>query len=428
MNYQETIEYLYATAPMFQSIGSAAYKEGLETTHELDRLLGHPHRAYRTVHVGGTNGKGSVSHMIASVLRAAGYRVGLYTSPHLKDFRERMVVDGRMISQGQVIEFVERMRPAIETLHPSFFEITTAMAFDFFRSEKVDIAVIEVGMGGRLDCTNIIDPMVSVITNIGFDHMAHLGDTIPKIAAEKAGIIKPMTPIVLGEYSPESAPTLIAHAHEQQAPAQFASLRYRCAGHTGRMFEIESLLDGYRFTLELGMEGDYQQRNICTALTALDILADPTMLGQGVTPLEITTAVVRRALADTRIAGRWQILGHEPLTVCDTGHNVDGITYVVDQIAGQSYGKLYFVLGVVADKDLGAIIPLLPRDAHYIFTQCTLPRALPADELAVMCGQAGLKGSVAHTVPQALEMARAMATDKDMIFIGGSTFTVAEIL
>lgn len=427
MTYQETIEYLYATAPMFQSIGSAGYKEGLETTHTLDTMLDHPHRAYRTIHVGGTNGKGSTSQMLASVLRAAGYSVGLYTSPHLKDFRERMRVNGSMISEQQVIEFIERMRPTIDELRPSFFEITTAMAFDYFRHERVDIAVIEVGMGGRLDCTNIITPMVSIITNIGMDHMGHLGNTIPLIAAEKAGIIKEGVPVVVGEQQPESAPTLIARAHEQQTSLQFASLRYRCEGHTGRMFEVQSLLDGYRFTIELGMEGDYQQRNLCTTLTALDLLTDPEVQSA---PLEITSAAVRRGLADARVAGRWHKISTdgEPLTICDTGHNVDGMEYVVRQIAQQSFDKLYFVLGVVADKDLDAILGILPRDAHYIFTRSSLPRAMPAEELARRCTDSGLIGNVALTVPEALSLARSMATPQDMIFVGGSTFTVAEIL
>ena len=273
MTYPETIEYLYAAAPMFQSVGGKAYKEGLETTVALNALLGNPYEAFRSVHVGGTNGKGSVSQMLCAVLREAGYKVGLYTSPHLKDFRERIQADGRMIPERDVIDFIERMRPHIETLRPSFFEITTAMAFDFFRQQQTDIAVVEVGMGGRLDCTNVITPLASVITNISFDHMQFLGDTLPKIAGEKAGIIKPGVPVVVGESRPETAPTFIAKAREADSPIVFADQRYRCAGHDGRMFEIESLTGGYRFTIQLGMEGDYQQRNLCTALAALDALA-----------------------------------------------------------------------------------------------------------------------------------------------------------
>lgn len=424
MTYPETIEYLYAAAPMFQSVGSGAYKEGLENTRALNELLGKPYEAFRTVHVGGTNGKGSVSQMLYAVLREAGYKVGLYTSPHLKDFRERMQVDGRMIPEREVVGFIERMRPHIEELRPSFFEITTVMAFDWFRREGVDIAVIEVGMGGRLDCTNVITPLTSVITNISFDHMQFLGDTLPKIAAEKAGIIKPGIPVVIGEYRPETAPTFIAEAHETDSPIVFADQRYRCAGHEGRMFEVESLLDGYRFTLQLGMEGDYQQRNLCTALAALDMLAERL-------PKPLTAMEVRRGLAAARVPGRWQNIAtaEDPCPIiCDTGHNEAGLTFVTEQLERQNYKKLYFVLGVVADKDLDHILPLLPREAHYLFTQATLPRALKAEELARRAREAGLQGDVVPTIPEALEKARGMAGPGDLVFVGGSTFTVAEVL
>lgn len=425
MTYQETIEYLYNTAPMFQNVGSAGYKEGLENTYTLNELLGHPYRAYPAIHVGGTNGKGSVSQMLYAVLKEAGYKVGLYTSPHLKDFCERMQVDGRMIPERDVIDFVERMRPHIEELRPSFFEITTVMAFDFFRREGVDIAVIEVGMGGRLDCTNVISPLVSVITNISFDHMQFLGDTLPKIAGEKAGIIKEGVPVVVGESQPETAPTFISRAHEMAASIIFADQRYRCVGHDGRMFEVESLLDGYRFTLQLGMEGDYQQRNLCTVLAALDTLTDRL-------PKPLTTNEVRRGLAAARVPGRWQNIATKadpcPI-ICDTGHNEAGLTFVMEQLKKQSYKKLYFVLGVVADKDLNHILPLLPREnTHYIFTQASLPRALKAEELAVRAGEAGLQGEIVKTIPEALARGRSLATAEDLIFVGGSTFTVAEVL
>lgn len=424
MTYPETIEYLYAAAPMFQSVGGKAYKEGLETTVALNALLGNPYEAFRSVHVGGTNGKGSVSQMLCAVLREAGYKVGLYTSPHLKDFRERIQADGRMIPERDVIDFIERMRPHIETLRPSFFEITTAMAFDFFRRQQTDIAVVEVGMGGRLDCTNVITPLASVITNISFDHMQFLGDTLPKIAGEKAGIIKPGVPVVVGESRPETAPTFIAKAREADSPIVFADQRYRCAGHDGRMFEIESLTGGYRFTIQLGMEGDYQQRNLCTALAALDALTDRL-------PRPLTTMQVRRGLAEARVPGRWQNIatGSDPCPIiCDTGHNEAGLAFVTEQLERQSREELYFVLGVVADKDLDRILPLLPRDAHYIFTQARLPRALRADTLADRARAAGLRGEVAASVPEALAKARSLASAGDLIFVGGSTFTVAEVL
>lgn len=424
MTYSETIEYLYNTAPMFQKIGSGAYKEGLDNTIALNQRLGNPYEAFRTIHVGGTNGKGSVSQMLYAVLREAGYRVGLYTSPHLKDFRERMQINGEMIPEQEVIDFVERMRPDIEELHPSFFEITTVMAFDYFRRHQVDIAVVEVGMGGRLDCTNVITPLASIITNISFDHMQFLGRTLPEIAREKAGIIKPGIPAVIGEYQSETAPTFIARAHETESPLTFADQRYRCVGHDGRMFEVESLLDGYRFTLQLGMEGDYQQRNLCTLLAALDTLTDRL-------PRPLTTMQVRRGLAAAQVPGRWQNIAtpDDPCPIlCDTGHNEAGLTFVTAQLARQHYRTLYFILGVVADKDLDHILPLLPRDAHYLFTQARLPRALAAEELAARARAAGLEGETVATIPEALATARSRATSDDLIFVGGSTFTVAEVL
>ncbi|WP_283390950.1 bifunctional folylpolyglutamate synthase/dihydrofolate synthase [Millionella massiliensis] len=424
MTYSETIEYLYNTAPMFQKIGSGAYKEGLDNTIALNQRLGNPYEAFRTIHVGGTNGKGSVSQMLYAVLREAGYRVGLYTSPHLKDFRERMQINGEMIPEQEVIDFVERMRPDIEELHPSFFEITTVMAFDYFRRHQVDIAVVEVGMGGRLDCTNVITPLASIITNISFDHMQFLGRTLPEIAREKAGIIKPGIPAVIGEYQSETAPTFIARAHETESPLTFADQRYRCVGHDGRMFEVESLLDGYRFTLQLGMEGDYQQRNLCTLLAALDTLTDRL-------PRPLTTMQVRRGLAAAQVPGRWQNIAtpDDPCPIlCDTGHNEAGLTFVTAQLTRQHYRTLYFILGVVADKDLDHILPLLPRDAHYLFTQARLPRALAAEELATRARAAGLEGETVATIPEALATARSRATADDLIFVGGSTFTVAEVL
>ena len=424
MTYSETIEYLYNTAPMFQKIGSGAYKEGLDNTIALNQRLGNPYEAFRTIHVGGTNGKGSVSQMLYAVLREAGYRVGLYTSPHLKDFRERMQINGEMIPEQEVIDFVDRMRPDIEELHPSFFEITTVMAFDYFRRHQVDIAVVEVGMGGRLDCTNVITPLASIITNISFDHMQFLGRTLPEIAREKAGIIKPGIPAVIGEYQSETAPTFIARAHETESPLTFADQRYRCVGHDGRMFEVESLLDGYRFTLQLGMEGDYQQRNLCTLLAALDTLTDRL-------PRPLTTMQVRRGLAAAQVPGRWQNIAtpDDPCPIlCDTGHNEAGLTFVTAQLTRQHYRTLYFILGVVADKDLDHILPLLPRDAHYLFTQARLPRALAAEELAARARAAGLEGETVATIPEALATARSRATADDLIFVGGSTFTVAEVL
>lgn len=420
MTYDETITYLYNTAPMFQHIGGGAYKEGLENTCALNEGLDHPHRAFRTIHVGGTNGKGSVSQMLYSVLRAAGYRVGLYTSPHLKDFRERMQVDGELISEQAVIDFIERMKPQIETLKPSFFEITTVMAFDFFRSEQVDIAIVEVGMGGRLDCTNVIRPALSVVTNISLDHTQFLGDTVQKIAAEKAGIIKEGVPVVVGEFDPQTAPTFIAKAREMEAPLRFADQCYRFLGHEGNRFEIENRHDGYRFTLELGMAGDYQGKNLCTALSALDVLAGP---------MQLSESAVRQGLREAKVRGRWEVTGTEPCRIiADTGHNQAGLTFVAEQLKKERYDKLYFILGMVGDKDLDSVLPLLPKDAHYIFTQAQIPRAMPAAELAERAAKAGLHGETVATVPAALERAKSLAGADDLIFVGGSTFTVAEVL
>lgn len=420
MTYDETITYLYNTAPMFQNIGGGAYKEGLETTCALNEGLDHPHRAFRTIHVGGTNGKGSVSQMLYSVLRAAGYRVGLYTSPHLKDFRERMQVDGEMISEQAVIDFIERMKPQIETLKPSFFEITTVMAFDFFRSEAVDIAVIEVGMGGRLDCTNVIRPVLSVITNISLDHTQFLGDTLQKIAAEKAGIIKDGVPVVVGEFDPQTAPTFIAKARELEAPLRFADQCYRYLGHKSNRFEIENRHDGYRFNIELGMAGDYQGKNLCTALSALDVLAEP---------MQLSESVVREGLREAKVRGRWELIGTDPCRIiADTGHNKAGLTFVTEQLKKERYKKLYFILGMVGDKDLDSVLPLLPQEAHYLFTQAGIPRAMAAEELAERAAKAGLQGQTITPVAAALQRAKSLAGADDLIFIGGSTFTVAEAL
>lgn len=424
MNYTETIDYLYRTAPMFQQVGGSAYKEGLENTLALDEELGRPHRAFRSVHVGGTNGKGSVSQMLYAVLREAGYSVGLYTSPHLREFRERIQADGEMIPEQAVVEFIARMQPAIEQICPSFFEITTAMAFDWFRSRAVDIAVVEVGLGGRLDCTNIITPLVSVITNISLDHTAFLGNTLPEIAAEKAGIIKPGVPVVVGEFQAGTAPVFISKAHEAGAPIRFADRQYRCTEHHGQRFVVERLTDGSRFEQQLGMEGDYQQHNLCTALTALEILNDRL-------PRPLTEPEVRRGLAAARVPGRWQRIDtpSDPCPIlCDTGHNEAGLTFVTQQLRRQRFEQLHFVLGVVADKDLDRILPLLPREAHYLFTQASLPRALAAEALAERARRAGLHGEVCRTVPEALAAARSAAKARDLIFVGGSTFTVAEVL
>ncbi len=429
MTYEQTIDYLYNSLPVFHHIGAGAYKAGLENTLNLDEHLGHPHRKFLTVHVAGTNGKGSVSHMLASVLRKAGYKVGLYTSPHLVDFRERIRIDGEMVPGSEVVDFVERNKDFIEKLQPSFFELCVGMAFDIFAREGVEVAVVEVGMGGRLDSTNIIRPLLSIITNISPDHMQFLGDTLSTIAGEKAGIIKEGVPVVVGESDPETAPVFITRAHETGSHIVFADRMYRTEGVEtfpgGGHYTLRSLLDEGEVLLDLDLTGDYQRRNIVTVLASLDML-------NGTRELSISPDNVREGLASaaasTGLQGRWQVLGHDPLMVADTGHNEAGIGFVARQIAKTKFNKLYFIIGMVSDKDVSHILPLLPREAHYIFTQASIRRALDPYTLRSMAAEAGLKGETAPTVAEAVARARELAASDDMIFIGGSTFVVAEAL
>lgn len=429
MTYQETLYFLYNSLPVFQHVGGSAYKAGLDNITALEAHLGDPHRRFRSVHVAGTNGKGSVSHMTAAVLTAAGYKTGLFTSPHLKDFRERIRIDGQMIPEEAVVSFVEWNMEAIRVIQPSFFEITSAIAFDYFAREGVDIAVIEVGMGGRLDSTNIIRPLVSVITNIGLDHTQFLGDTLEKIAGEKAGIIKKETPVVVGESMIDTQLTFIARARELHAPILFADQCYRVMEAVQeadlQRFRIENLLDYHRFDLWSDLRGVYQRKNVPTVLTLLDVL-------NGSGGLSISPDAVREGMASaaaaTGLLGRWQVIGNAPLTVCDTGHNAHGLSEVVSQIRQQKYEKLYMVIGFVADKDLDSVLPLLPPEAHYIFTKAGIARALDEKELARRAARFGLHGETAPDVAGALRTARAYATPADMIFIGGSTFVVAEAL
>lgn len=430
MTYTETLDFLYHSLPVFQHIGGSAYKPGFDNIVALEQELGEPHRRFRSVHVAGTNGKGSVSHMLAAVLQAAGYRTGLFTSPHLKDFRERIKVNGQMISEEEVVNFVEQYREAIDRIQPSFFEITTAIAFDYFAREQVDVAVIEVGMGGRLDSTNVIRPLASVITNISWDHAQFLGDTLEKIAGEKAGIIKEMTPVVIGESQIESQLTFITRAKECSAPILFADQLYRVVdrqyvGVNQQQFTIESRLDGETFALMVDLLGDYQRKNILTVLTTLDVLNGS---GGLTLPREAVVEGLASAAATTGLSGRWQVVNKAPLTVCDTGHNEGGLREIVAQIARQHYRKLYMVLGFVADKDLDKVLPLLPKEAHYLFTRAGIERALDEKLLAERAAAYGLLGETLPNVTAAVKRARELASPEDMIYIGGSTFIVAEFL
>lgn len=424
MDYQETLTYLYNSAPLFQQVGSAAYKEGLENTYTLDEYFGHPHRRFRTIHIAGTNGKGSCSHTLAAILQSAGYKVGLYTSPHLVDFRERIRINGTPVSQQFVIEFVEKHRHFFEPLHPSFFELTTAMAFLYFAEQAVDIAVIEVGLGGRLDCTNIIQPDLSLITNISFDHVQFLGNTLAQIAGEKAGIIKPHTPVVIGETTPETKPVFLDKALSVDAPIIFAEeehLLYN-ASHEANGNYLYQTADYADLKGELG--GLCQEKNTNTLLSALRQLKQ--------TGHRFSETDVRNGFAHvcelTGLQGRWQRLANHPTVICDTGHNVGGIRYIAEQLSRQHYDRLRIVIGMVNDKDIRGVLALLPTDASYYFTQASVKRALPAEEVQKQASAFGLKGNAYPNVKIALKEALAQSGPQDLIFIGGSSFIVADLL
>ncbi len=424
MNYQETLTYLYNSAPLFQQVGSAAYKEGLENTYALDAYFGHPHRSFRTIHVAGTNGKGSCSHTLAAILQSAGYRVGLYTSPHLADFRERIRVNGTPVPESFVIDFVEKHRSFFEPLHPSFFELTTAMAFHYFALQQVDVAVIEVGLGGRLDCTNIIQPDLCVITNISFDHTQFLGNTLAKIAGEKAGIIKPHTPVVIGETTPETKPVFKAKAEQEEAPIVFAEEEHLLldSRHDESGQYVYQTADYADLKGELG--GLCQEKNTNTLLSAIRQLKQAGY--------RFGEADVRNGFARvcelTGLQGRWQRLANRPAVVCDTGHNVGGIQYIVKQLSFQHYRRLHIVIGMVNDKDIRGVLALLPADATYYFTQASVKRALPAEKMQRQASAFGLQGNAYPNVKTALEAALAQADAEDFVFVGGSSFIVADLL
>jgi len=405
MNYPETLDYLFGQLPMYQRIGNAAYKANLDNTYRLSEILNHPEKQFKSVHIAGTNGKGSTSHMLAAVLQEAGYKVGLYTSPHLKDFRERIKINGEMISENEVIDFVKEYKHEFEKIQLSFFEWTVGLAFHYFAKQKVDIAIIETGLGGRLDSTNIVTPEVAVITNISMDHMQFLGDTLAKIAAEKAGIIKSTIPVVIGETQPEIKPVFIEKAKQLNAPIQFAD---------------EYPTQEY----ESDLKGAYQQKNKKTVVATIQILQQ---LGWNIVENHIKTGLLN-VVNNTGLMGRWQILNKQPLTVCDTGHNEAGIKLILAQLAEQTYKKLHFVLGVVNDKDITNILQLLPKSATYYFCQAKIPRALEVYILAEKATAVGLLGTTFPSVEAAYQAAQKNATAQDMIFIGGSTFVVAEVV
>lgn len=431
MTYTETLDFLYNRLPMFHRIGPAAYKNSLENTHLIDEYFGHPHRNFKTVHVGGTNGKGSVSHMLAAVLQAAGYKTGLYTSPHLVDFRERIRVNGAMISEQEVAKWVEKhaVGQNLWNREPSFFELTVALAFDYFSRQKVDIAIIEVGLGGRLDSTNIITPEISVITNIGYDHVQLLGDTLEKIAAEKAGIIKSRVPVVIGETNSETEQVFNNAAVKLNAPVFFADQELK-AGYSLLSLDGKQVLNILRNDLpafpdlKIDLLGNYQQKNVPTVLKTIDIMLE---MGWKISKENIYEGL-ENAGSSTGLMGRWQIIGNNPLIVCDTGHNEDGIKMIVGQIKNTAYKNLHIVFGMVADKDIVHVLQLLPREATYYFTRAALPRALDEKNLAEQANLIGLHGRSYSSVKEAFTAARMNADRNDLVFVGGSNFVVAEIL
>lgn len=420
MNYEETLEYLYNTAPMFQKIGTSAYKEGMDNSFLIDAHLQHPHSQYKTIHVGGTNGKGSTSHLLASVLQESGYKVGLYTSPHLLDFRERIKINGEMIEKSFVVDFIATHKDYFETLQASFFELTTGMAFAYFAAEKVDVAIIEVGLGGRLDCTNVITPVLSIITNISLDHTNLLGSTEEKIAREKAGIIKAGIPVVIGE-----AEGLVRNVFENSLTNNgifvsdqnpILSSQHLPSGYwqfeTAKYPELVDELGGYA-----------QEKNAATVLCALDVLQNTFTISD-----EAVLRGFRSVVKNTGLMGRWQIIQRNPKIVMDTGHNIGGMQYIVRQLKTEPHNRLHIVFGMVNDKDVTAVLQLLPTSATYYFTQASIPRAMLADELRQKAAVFGLQGLSYSTVSQALSVAQKEATENDFIFVGGSTFVVADAL
>ncbi len=429
MNYNQTLEYLYAEVPMFHNIGITAYKANLNNTIALCNLLDLPYKSFKTIHVAGTNGKGSVSHFLASVLQENGLKVGLYTSPHLKDFRERIKINGKMIPKSFVANFISKYQRDFDNIKPSFFEMTVGLAFQYFKEKEVDIAVIETGLGGRLDATNIIEPLISIITNIGYDHTALLGNTIEKIAFEKAGIIKKNIPIVIGENNPMSKPVFIEKAKECQADIYFADKEYKIKNNKSLLnnklsvdvFQNNKLVYS---DLQSGLSAQYQKKNIITVLKSLEILRS---LKIKITKDSIFRGI-DKVIDNTGLNGRWQILSTNPLTICDTGHNEDGIKEVLVQIKHTPHNKLHFVIGMVNDKDIESIIKLLPRNAIYYFCKANIPRGLDQDKLKFIANKAGLNGSTYSSVKEAMIDAQSKAEKDDLVFIGGSTFVVAEII
>ena len=427
MNYEETCEYLYHQMPMFERQGASGYKEGLSNTHALDEHFGHPHQQFATIHVGGTNGKGSVSHTLAAILQQCGYTVGLYTSPHLVDFRERIRINGEMIPKEYVVDFVEKERSFFEPLSPSFFEVTTAMAFKYFADKKIDIAVIEVGLGGRLDCTNIITPLVSVITNISFDHTQFLGDTLAKIASEKAGIIKRGVPVVIGETHEETRPVFEAKATEEGSNIVFADDKPEIKNATPIANGMMHYVTKHWGALDGDLGGIYQEKNLNTVFAVINVLMKKGCLTKDTLTKELADAL-SSVCRLTGLTGRWQVVSSSPYVVCDTGHNVGGWNYISQQLRQVSCQQMHIVFGMVDDKDINHVLDMLPKDAIFYFTQANTKRAINGTVVQTLAAEHGLKGTCYPSVYEAYKAARQAATPKDFIFIGGSSYLVGDFL
>ncbi len=427
MNYQETIDYLFHTLPMFSRLGAAAIKKDITNTVRLCEALGDPQHKFKTIHIAGTNGKGSTSHMLAAILQTAGYKTGLYTSPHLKDFRERIKVNGAMCEEAFVVDFTQRIQPLIDEIEPSFFEITVAMAFEYFVEQQVDIAVIEVGLGGRLDSTNIITPELSVITNIGWDHMNMLGDTLEKIAYEKAGIIKENIPVVIGEISAESRPVFEQKAIDCSAPIFFAQEQQYVADwkqeHHQLIVAVAHHDNDERETYHVDLPGIYQTKNLLTVLEA----AQQLHLKGWKTDIPTIQKALPHIKKLTGLHGRWEVIQENPVVVLDVGHNEDGIKQIAEQLEISTYDHLHIVIGMVKDKEVEKVLSLLPHHATYYFTKAQIPRALEADGLRLKAEGFGLRGDAYPTVNDALQAALTYAAEKDMILVCGSVFVVGEV-
>ena len=426
MNYRQTLDYLFAQLPMFHRVGAAAYRADLDNTIALCSLLGHPENNFKSVHIAGTNGKGSTSHLIASILQSAGYKTGLYTSPHLKDFRERIRINGKKIPKAYICDFVNKNKQSFESIQPSFFEYTAVMAFQYFSEEKVDVAVIETGMGGRLDSTNVITPLISLITNISNDHTMFLGDTLPAIAAEKAGIIKKGVPVIIGETQPEVMGVFINRAKVMNSPIFFADQHFKMisAGRKGFFYISWDGVPKDGVPLYCPLKGLYQEKNLISSFQAVKLLMEA---GFNITEHAIRSGY-KNVIRQAGFLGRWQTLPGKPRTICDVGHNEAGIKYILEQLDQEKYKQLHWVFGLVNDKDADSILRLLPAEAVYYFCKANIPRGLDAEELRKKANIFGLKGKVYSSVKNAYQDALEAAGDDDLVFVGGSTFVVAEVL